>query len=486
MTAPVAASPGALRSQIRSAVLWRSGTQVFSQVIAWLSTLLVMRLLPLADYGLFAMTASLLMLLSLLNGFSFAQAAIQDPDCDHHRLRQLFGLLIVVNGALALAQVLLAPLVAAYYQEPRVTALLQVQALLYLINPFLALGYAVLSRALDFRRQAQANLVSALVGAAVALGGAWAGWGVWALVLSSLALFTVRAAGLMLAARAWFWPSFDFRGAGALAGYGGVAMGGQLFWFVQSQSDVVIAGRALGASELGLYTVSLFLAQIFVTKVVPPLNEVAFSAYARLRADPAAIAEGFCKSVRVVMLLALPFSLGMAATAGPLVETVLGSGKLAAAPVVALLALAMPWLTLHVLFAPATNACGHPGIATRCAILGAVLMPAAYLAGVRHGAVGLAAAWAAAYPLFTALSARWSLPVIGLRAADLWAALRAPALAGLAMAGGVVALDHALPVLPATLRLATLVAAGAALYGGLLWIAARERLTEVIDLLIRR
>ncbi len=482
----VAIEDGQLRSQVRSAVIWRSGTQIVSQLIAWGSTFLVLRLLPLSDYGLFAMTSTVLVLLGLLNGYGFANAAIQDKEFSEQRLRQLFGILILVNGALALIQLLLAPVVASYYGEPRVADMLRVQCLLYLANPFLAMGYAVLSRKMDFRQQAQVNMGSALLGAATALAGALSGWGVWTLVAAPLVTFSSRAIGMTFAAKAWIKPSFDFRGAKSLADYGGIVMGGQIFWFLQTQSDIVIAGRALGVHELGLYTVALFLAQIFVTKVVPPLNEVAFSTYARIQHDQSAVSAGFLKSVRVVMLLAMPFCLGMAATAEPLVRTMLGEDKAIAAPVVALLALAMPFMTLHVLFAPATNARGRPGISTRTSILGTFLMPLSYLAGVQYGVTGLAAAWLVSYPMLTLVSASWSLPVIGVKAGELIAALRAPVLAGIAMGLGVVLLDRALPELPQVARLATLVVAGGTIYGGWLLTFARERLDEVVGLVLKR
>ena len=61
-------------------------------------------------------------------------------------------------------------------------------------------------------------------------------------------------------------------------------------------------------------------------------------------------------------------------------------------------------------------------------ILGAILMPAAYLVGIRHGATGLAAAWLIAYPLLTACSAAWTLPVIGVRWRELAEAVWPPVL----------------------------------------------------------
>ncbi len=155
---------------------------------------------------------------------------------------------------------------------------------------------------MDFRHQAKVNLISALAGALAALAGALAGLGVWTLVLAPMALFFVRALGMTLAARSWMLPSFDFRGAGDIARYGGIMAAGQIFWFLQSQADVFIAGRLFDPHVLGIYTTSLFLTQIFVAMFVPPLNEVAFSAYARIQHDRAAMAKAFVTSARLIFV----------------------------------------------------------------------------------------------------------------------------------------------------------------------------------------
>jgi O-antigen/teichoic acid export membrane protein len=412
---------------------------------------------------------------------------IQDRTAGKEQLRQLFGLLIVINGALATLQVATAPLVAAYFGQPMVTDLLRAQALIYLTNPFLALGYAVLSRQMDFRKQAQVNMASAVLGALTALAGALAGLGVWTLVVAPLVTFTSRAFGMAALARAFMWPSFDFRAARTIANYGGVVMLGQIFWFLQTQADIMVAGRVLTAGELGYYTTALFLAQLFVNKVVPPLNEVAFSAYARIQDDPAAVANGFLASVRVVMLLAIPFCLGLAVVSEPAIATMLGTKWLPAAPLVTLLALAMPFMTLHVMFAPATSAIGRPGIATRSAILGALIMPAAFLTGVLvDEARGIALAWLLGYPLLTAITAHWSLPIIGATKRQLLAALWPPVLAGGAMIGAVSAVDMATDSLSQALRLVLLVATGGVSYGLVMLLFAPDRLREVLDYARRR
>ena len=156
------------------------------------------------------------------------------------------------------------------------------------------------------------------------------------------------------------------------------------------------------------------------------------------------------------------------------------------APVVQLLCLAMPAKTLHVLFGPAANACGHPRVTTRSAVLGAVLMPASYLVGVHWGAPGIAASWLVAYPLLMVISARWIMPLIGVRFAPLRDAVLPPVIAATAMGIGITLLDRALPAMAPVLRLGTLVASGGVIYAGWMLIFARSRLTELRDLVLKR
>ncbi|NJR79791.1 lipopolysaccharide biosynthesis protein [Sphingomonas corticis] len=471
-----------LTRQVRRAVIWRSGSQIAAQLVQWGATFLVIRLLAPSDYGLFAMTQVVMSFLSMMNGYGLASALVRAPTVDRRQVRQLLGMLLLLNGGLAIAQALMAPLVAAYYRQPEIAGLVRAQALLNLTTPFIALPAALLGRALDFRAQASANMAAAVAGAVTALAGALAGWGVWTLVAAPAMLFCVRALMLTRAARMPLRPAFDFRGAGTLARFGGMMALGQLFWFLQSQSDVFIAGRTLSPHELGLYTTALFLAQIFVAKVVPPLNEVAFAAYARLRDDPAARGAAFVRAVGLVMAAALPFYLGLAVTAGPLVTAVLGAKWAAAAPVVALLALAMPFMTLQVLYAPACDAIGRPDVGVRSGMEGAAILTLAFLVGVRWGMTGLALAWLGAYPLYLALGSRRALPVIGARAGDLLHAVAPSAAAAVAMAGAVRLVDRALPVADAVPRLALLVGTGVLAYAAAMLLIARPLLRDIVSL----
>ncbi|MFN4020592.1 MAG: lipopolysaccharide biosynthesis protein [Erythrobacter sp.] len=477
-----------LAAQVRSAVIWRSGSQVFTQIVSWCSTLIVIRLLSPQDYGLFAMAQVMLMFLSTMNGWGLASALIRERQVSEERMRQTLGMLILLNCGLALTQFLAAPLVAAWFDQPLVTELLRVQSLLYLAVPFCALPHAILSRRMDFRRPAQVRLAAALAGATTALTGALSGWGVWTLVCAPMAMLLTEATGMTWAARAPIRPSFRFSGAGHIAGFGGVMTATQIFWFVQSQADVMIAGRVLDPHSLGVYTTGLFLAQLLAAKFVPPINEVAYAAYARQqgagKADQGA--DALLATIRLVMLVALPAYAGLAVVAPVLVPVLLGEKWLEIIPLLPVLAIAMSMLTLQILFAPATNARGVPWAALRITMIGSVVMPCAFLIGSHWGVIGFAWGWVGGMAVLTSATVTLSGRIIGLTLGGLAAALAPPLAAALMMGAGVAL---ALGLLPEMLPLATLVLAvmlGVVLYLGALWLIAPDRLAEALRFLRTR
>ena len=109
-------------------------------------------------------------------------------------------------------------------------------------------------------------------------------------------------------------------------GFGGVMTATQLFWFVQSQADVMIAGRVLDPHSLGVYTTGLFLAQLLAAKFVPPINEVAYAAYSRQQGEGQSDSgsSALLATIRLVMMVGLPAYAGIAVVAPVLVPVLLG------------------------------------------------------------------------------------------------------------------------------------------------------------------
>jgi O-antigen/teichoic acid export membrane protein len=229
----------------------------------------------------------------------------------------------------------------------------------------------------------------------------------------------------------------------------------------------------------------LFLTQALAHKFVPPLNEVAFAAYSRMQGQREALGQAFLKGVRLVMLVTLPFYLGLAATAEPLVLTVLGEKWAESARLVQIVALSMPFFTLQILFAPANNGAGRAGTALKSALAGAIIMPACFLFGIQYGIHGLALGCLLGFPVLAAVTAMISLPGIGVSAGALIRALMPGLLSSALMMLSVMALGELLPQMAPQARLSILVASGAALYAALLFLLARPLLKEALALVSR-
>jgi O-antigen/teichoic acid export membrane protein len=455
---------GGFADRVRSAVIWRWGSQVLSQLVTWTVTIVIVRLLAPHDYGLYAMTTAVVAAFNFLSGWGFANSLIPAERIDERQVGQVFGMLLLSNLVLAIAQFVAAPLAADYYHQPMVADMLRLQAAIFLTTPFIALPTALLSRRLDFKSQARANLASAFVGAAVGLTLALLGYGVWALVWAPISIFATRAVGLTIAARMLVRPIFDFRGAGEIVRFGSALILSQLFWIVQSQADIVIAGRAFSTHQLGLYSEALFVALIFTGRFLPPLNEVAFPAYAELAKAGKPIAPAFLAGVRMIMLVTAPFYIGLSLVAGPLVETMFGPKWLGMVPILSGLALAMPAMSLQICCSPATNALGEARSYLLTNAAGALIMPICFLLGVQHGTAGLVASWQIAAPLLLLITLVVTLPRIGARWIDLITSLVPVVLCCTAMAAAVVLLHGRIADLAAPVRLTVLALGGAAAY----------------------
>jgi O-antigen/teichoic acid export membrane protein len=163
-----------------------------------------------------------------------------------------------------------------------------------------------------------------------------------------------------------------------------------------------------------------------------------------------------------------------------LVPVLLGEKWFEIVPLLPILAAAMAMLTVQILFAPATNARGFPGIALRVTMLGSVVMPSAFFIGSHWGLTGFGAAWIGGMAVLTAATILFSRRVLGFSLAGLAQAVAPPAAAALVMAGGVWLVLRGLSGLADLPALVIAVLVGMALYAGALHLIAPDRLAEAL------
>ncbi|TWI63021.1 O-antigen/teichoic acid export membrane protein [Pseudoduganella lurida] len=455
-----------LKRDVLHGLKWVAGARFASQLVSWIITIVVMRLLVPADYGLMAMASVFLAWCAMFVEMGLAPALVQAPEVSTDRLRQAQGIFMLANFVVVAVLLAVAPLAAHFFDEPRLTPLIRVMALQFVLTPFGLVSEVLLQRGLDFRARSLLDLTQSVVTAVVTLLLAWRGLGVWALVLGIQVAALWRTVAVNVVAPFPHLPRFSASGMRGLFAFGGKISASRLLWFVFTQADTVIIGRTLGGEILGVYSVALHLASLPVQRVSGILNQVAFPALARYQHDHAAIARQLLRAFELVSLLAFPLLWGMASTASDIVLVFLGGHWAEAILPLRVLCLIMPFRTV-VQFLPAvTDAVGRPGIALQNGIVACTLMPLAFWCGTHWGIFGVAMAWALVYPVVLLVNLHRMLAAIGLTVRDVALRMLPAMLGGAAMCAAVAIAHGMLSDLPdRRIALALQVAVGALAYG---------------------
>src|SRR5215813_8254820 len=106
-----------LRAKVLSGFLWSGGTRIIAQAVSWAITVVVIRVLTPADYGLLAMATVFVEFFGMMSQFGVGSAVVQAPNLDEIKLRQMFGFVLVVNVGLFVVLLLGAPFVAVFFAE---------------------------------------------------------------------------------------------------------------------------------------------------------------------------------------------------------------------------------------------------------------------------------------------------------------------------------------------------------------------------------
>ena len=159
------------------------------------------RLLPPSEFGLVAMTTTTVGLLAIFREFGLVSAAIQAPELPTEDRDALFWFNALLTFAVAALVILLAPMVATFYKEPRLTTLLDLATVGFLISGIAAQHNAVLRRDLRLGSIFTADAAGLLAGSVVSIVLARATADASAAVLGLVAQSLVSSAAIIYLAR---------------------------------------------------------------------------------------------------------------------------------------------------------------------------------------------------------------------------------------------------------------------------------------------
>ena len=461
-----------IEKQAVTAIKWMSLAKAFCQLLSWAITLVVIRILSPADYGVVAIAAVLISFLSTIAELGLGAAIVQARHSTPEVVARVTGAVFVLHFVCVGILILFAPLAALLLHDDRLTLVIGVAALQLLPNALAVAPEALAYRKMRFRLLAGADFVSVFVGGLATLGLAVWGAGYWSLLAGTLVTAAFRTI-VLVAGAGWVAPRIEFAAIGSQLRFGGALTGGRLAWQFTQQCDILIGSRFLSEQALGVYSVSTHLARMPMQKVMSVLNQVAFPVVARMQDDPERLTARLIEGLRLMSLVVVPAFLGLAAVAPEFVGLVLGQNWTEAAVPLKWACMAMPLQMCSNILSTAVTGIGRADIELRNMLVGVAIVPIALLVGVQYGPAGLAAAWALGVPIVLLANYRRISRALGLSAHSLFLAIRAPLVAAVLMYGAIYALRSSLDIQAAWVRLTVLAVFGATCYAALLTLIER-------------
>ncbi|MGY0217073.1 lipopolysaccharide biosynthesis protein [Endozoicomonadaceae bacterium StTr2] len=382
-----------LSNTVIQGLKWGAMLRLAAQIFTWVNTLILIRLLTPDDYGLMAMAMAFIGVFALMGDFGIAKAVIQVEQLNQQLLRQAFTINLLSCLALFLLFFLSAPLIAEFFDEPRVTLLVQAVACQHLILIFHTLPYAMASRKMLFREREKVQFYTVLSSSIFTLVLAALGMGVWALILGHLFMKTVSTIGFIRLQPCWVKPALNFDGFSKMAGFGGTATLNDVLRYGWNVFPNISIGYLMTKVELGVFSVARNLANLPSDKIGELLNHLGLSSFAKLQNEPEQAGKYLIKSTELAAFILFPMYFGMSAVAPELINLTLSEKWLVAIVPFQVLCFSSPLRMLSEIQATAITGMGQPGRNTRILLQSLVMLPV-IIYGINVGGVaGACQAW---------------------------------------------------------------------------------------------
>ena len=272
-----------LKQKATSGVVWTS-IQKYTNIIAqFISSIVLARLLTPADYGCIGMLTVFTSLAASIVSMGFSSALIQK----RRPTDEDYSTVFYWNEAISILMYLLlfvsAPAIARFYRIPLLSDVLRVQGLILILNASAAIQDNRLRKQFYFKKLAIIYITSAIISIVVAIVMAYNGFGVWALVGSSL------SSGIIRNIIFWFtskWKPllvFSLKSFKELFGFGFYVFLSNIVNQLGNSLKTMLIGRFYNASLLGYYSKANQTEMLVSQSVSDVLLQVTYPLYAELQ-----------------------------------------------------------------------------------------------------------------------------------------------------------------------------------------------------------
>ena len=313
-----------LRKKTVKGLTWLGMAQAGKQAYQFAITAVLARLLSPDDFGLLGMATVFIGFVTIFGEMGVSSALIQKQDADDHHLSSAFWLNIATGLVLTVIFWAAAPLIAAFYDKPKLTLILQFSSLNFIFASFTVIQQAILMKEMDFKSLAIRDIGAVVASGVIGVSLAYAGFGVWALVYQFLT-FTLFNSILLWIFSKWR-PGFTFSLSAIkdIFNFSANMTGFLVLNYFARNVDYLLIGKFLGAEALGYYTLAYKLMLVPLRNISEVIGKVMFPAFSRIQDDLDKVRTAYQKMVKAISLVTFPMMLGLFAIAPEFVNVVFG------------------------------------------------------------------------------------------------------------------------------------------------------------------
>lgn len=393
-----------IKKKFVQGAIWNSISQFGSQLLNFVFTVILARLLSPADFGVVGQVAVFLGLLSYFSEFGFAPTLIQKKDVDETDLSTAFWGMVFFSIVIYCMVYFLAPLVAVFYDNGQLTFITRIIFLQFLIVPFSMVNEVLENKVLNYARIAKAELSSLVISGTIGIAFAYAGFGIWSLIYQALAKMALRAA-ILVGLTEWrpkFIFSFSrfkfFVRSGAHFTYRNLVL------YFSENTDYLLIGKLAGASMLGIYTMAFRISNYPFTKIQSVFGQMLFPAFNLMENDREKMKSNYFKMSNFAGLVLVPLLITIYFGIDPFVAVVLGEKWAASSVIVKILVFYLVFSSVSFADDPLMITLKRLKFINLVkTVISLLLLGIGFAATLNYGAVGMAATFASVSFIYTVI-----------------------------------------------------------------------------------
>jgi len=338
-----------LQPKTINSVVW-SGLERFSaQGVQFITNIVMARMLMPEDYGVMAILVVFLAVFQIFIDSGFSSALVQKHDRSEIDYATVFYFSISISVVMFFVLFCFARLIAEFYQIYMLTFAIRVIGFNLIITAFGIVPRAKFTILLNFKTQAKTSFVGVLLGGAVGIWMAYAGYGVWALISQILLSNGVSTILLWILSKWWPLATFSIVSFKKLFFFGSKLLLSGLLDVIYRNIYTLIIGRKFTTYELGFYSRADHFANFSSANISDIINRVVFPVMCEAQYDDENIKKIFCKILRASTFIIFPLMAGLIALAEPFIRLLLTERWMGIVVFLQILCLSYMWYPVHAL-----------------------------------------------------------------------------------------------------------------------------------------